>query len=861
MFDDLIFYLLLIAGVILMGWVLAIAAFIQASRARAEIRQLRAALATSATAAAGTQAAPLPASPPRVASSPTVAAAPARDAVSPSPPPLTTPAKPRIDWEQALTQRWGVWAGAAALLLAGVFLVRTAVESGWLGPGPRCAIAAVLGALLAAGAEWLRRRSPPSGALTDQAPAALAAGAVGAWLAGAYAAGPLYQLVPDLAAFTLMAAASLAGLALSLRFGPLVGAVGLAAAFGTPVLVGLENLSIPGLFGYLLIVSAAAWAVVRFTAWTWLGWAAAGAGAAWVTSFALDSNTEPAWAPSLFVPAAAGLSLLLLPGAALEHPVGRRLSWAPTLVLGLAGLLLAVSRADPTARMGVLLLAPVTVAKGWAEPRLARLPQLAAGLMLLVLLTWALPTWHTTGEAITVEGAVQAVLPGQWAPEALLPFLETAAAMAAWFAGAGLFMERRSPRPLPWAALPAAVPVLVLAAAYVQAGRFQSHAAWAAAALLLAAGLTAAAALARREGSLPRAGAHAAGVAAALALGAAILLSDAWLTLALALLLPALAWIEAAAGVPLRRVALAVAGVVLVRLVLNPYVLGYEVGGLPVLNGLLLAYGVPAGCFAVAATLFRRRVDDLVVAVLEGGALAFVAALILLQVHHAANGGLLGLLDPTFGEAAAQVDALGLLALGTAWLHRRMPRPVLRMGWRILGVAGLAGGTALILLNPALTNAAVGAGLVWNALLPAYLVPALLAVLAMRLTPAPRPLLAAFAGVAGFAWATLQVRQTFHPGRLSIIVSNPMTDAEAWSYSGAWLLLGAVLLAAGLRTGQRPLRLAALGLVGLVTAKVFLLDMSDLQGLWRVLSFLGLGLSLIGLGAFYRRFVQTAPAS
>ena len=72
----------------------------------------------------------------------------------------------------------------------------------------------------------------------------------------------------DLAAFTLMAAASLAGLALSLRFGPLVGAVGLAAAVGTPVLVGLEDLSIPGLFGYLLVVSAAAWAVVRFTAWT-----------------------------------------------------------------------------------------------------------------------------------------------------------------------------------------------------------------------------------------------------------------------------------------------------------------------------------------------------------------------------------------------------------------------------------------------------------------------------------------------------------------------------------------------------------------------------------------------------------------
>jgi uncharacterized membrane protein len=34
--------------------------------------------------------------------------------------------------------------------------------------------------------------------------------------------------------------------------------------------------------------------------------------------------------------------------------------------------------------------------------------------------------------------------------------------------------------------------------------------------------------------------------------------------------------------------------------------------------------------------------------------------------------------------------------------------------------------------------------------------------------------------------------------------------------------------------------------------------MSDLTGLWRVLSFLGLGLALIGLGVVHRRFVLPA---
>jgi uncharacterized membrane protein len=57
----------------------------------------------------------------------------------------------------------------------------------------------------------------------------------------------------------------------------------------------------------------------------------------------------------------------------------------------------------------------------------------------------------------------------------------------------------------------------------------------------------------------------------------------------------------------------------------------------------------------------------------------------------------------------------------------------------------------------------------------------------------------------------------------------------------------------------RALRLAALGLMALTVAKAFLVDMGDLVGLWRVVSFLALGLALIALGWVYRRFVVTAP--
>jgi len=47
--------------------------------------------------------------------------------------------------------------------------------------------------------------------------------------------------------------------------------------------------------------------------------------------------------------------------------------------------------------------------------------------------------------------------------------------------------------------------------------------------------------------------------------------------------------------------------------------------------------------------------------------------------------------------------------------------------------------------------------------------------------------------------------------------------------------------------------------IGLVCAKVFLIDMSGLTDLYRVASFLGLGLSLVGIGYIYQRFVFPRP--
>ena len=839
------------------GWLLGIIGFFRANRAIAELRQMRSLLAAQpAVAPIGLAPEPEPSVP--FEQPP---AAPAEPLPEPAAAIPALPPPRRRDWEELLTTKWGTWLGAAVLLLAGVFLVRYASDEGLLGPGTRCTAAVLLGVALVAAAEWLRRRSAGPANLADYAPGALAAGGVAVLFAAAYMAGPLYDMVPSPVGFALLAAAAMAGLALSLRMGRLVAAVGLVGAFVTPLLVQDSDPSLPGLFAYLLFVAAACFAVVRYTAWAWLGWAATIACAGFVLVVAVGGSNPAIWAPALFVPAVGALALLLLPGAALDTAGGRRLAYVPLAALAGAGLILSFTAPEAVTRAGILLLVALAVGKGAAEARLDRLPWLGAAAFLLLMAGWGLPPWRPSGEAIMAGDALIATLPGSWVPDALRSLLLTGSVGAALFFAAGLWGERRRPHPLRWSALAAAVPVLTLGMLYARVAAFQTDVLWAGAALGVAALGTAAASAAAREGGIGRAGAHAAGATAALALGCAAVLTAQWLTVALALFVPALAAIEHRSGLtPLRRVALAAAAVVAIRLLLNHSVLDEATGQPPILDGLLPAYGVGAVAFAAAAIMFRRRADDGAVAALELCSAMFVAAFTLLEVRQWATGGNPARLETSFLEAGMDVSALALLGLFALHLQARTGRRMLGWAARLGGGAALGGGTLLLLVNPAFfPDADGGRGALLNGLLVAYAVPAATALLALRaptLGQGTRRVLLFYALVAGFGYVTLCVRHAFHPDAMGL-ESAPVTDAELWGYSGAWLCFGLALMGFGIAARLKPIRLTALAIVALAGAKVFLFDMAGLVGLWRVLSFLGLGLTLIALSVIYRRFVAS----
>jgi uncharacterized membrane protein len=91
----------------------------------------------------------------------------------------------------------------------------------------------------------------------------------------------------------------------------------------------------------------------------------------------------------------------------------------------------------------------------------------------------------------------------------------------------------------------------------------------------------------------------------------------------------------------------------------------------------------------------------------------------------------------------------------------------------------------------------------------------------------------------------LEIRRLWQGPDLDM--TRGVLQGELYTYTIALMLVGAGLLVAALGRHSTALRRAAMTVIALTIAKVFLIDAAGLSGLTRVISFLGLGLSLAGL--------------
>lgn len=94
-------------------------------------------------------------------------------------------------------------------------------------------------------------------------------------------------------------------------------------------------------------------------------------------------------------------------------------------------------------------------------------------------------------------------------------------------------------------------------------------------------------------------------------------------------------------------------------------------------------------------------------------------------------------------------------------------------------------------------------------------------------------------------------------GTAALLIALAALDLAPRDYvSAAWLAASIALLVAGSRLGDKALRLAGLGLLTATILKAFLIDAAALEGLLRILSFLGLGVALIGIGKLYTKMLS-----
>jgi uncharacterized membrane protein len=724
--------------------------------------------------------------------------------------------------EDLLGGRILAWVGGVAVLLGIVFLFAVAISRGWIGEAARTALAALgSGGLLVLGV-WLHERR----ARADAALAAVATGVAGLFVTITVAT-QVYALVPSLVGTVLALIVGAIATALAVRWESRgIAALGILGALGAPVLAGAEYDG--GTVTILFVALAAAGGVLVWQRWNWLALAAFAISAPQWIAYLFD-GASPATAVATLV--AFGLLGVVLAVGHDLRVAADQLRVQPAFLLALNAIALATAgwfalRGIGEASAGkawLAGLAAVHVAVGLAGPRLTRVSQDLA-LLALVLGTVV----ADVAFALVADGVVLAV-----------GWTLTSVGFAVLLRRVKLGGRTEA---LTGGGLGGHIALAILTALTVDdppgvlAGNGALSAACAASFAALAAGCLVSARLAderRREWRLLL---DATGLAAVAFLTALLLDGEAlvltWIGEVGALTAIAYRFRDQPAGWGALGF-LALAGIHTLTLDAPLQTL---TAGLDDPSGTLVPVAaVAAALLATARVLPGLLSEDeplplrLTLDAIGLSALAYLTALAL-------GGELL-------------VAALAGEALALAFISRRLGDAP--SGWSALPFLVLAATHALAYEAPPVSlvtglaeplAAAVAVGAVAAAALVAS---ELLSGLHTKLGPA----LKADAAVALLYLASALVVTPFESGNA---VDSALLSAHQQGQmvlSVFWALVGVGTLVVGLRRDLYVLRLAALGLLGLTVVKVFLFDLATLTSVYRVVSFIGLGLLLL-VGAY-----------
>src|SRR5262245_15853829 len=501
---------------------------------------------------------------------PSVSEPPPLAALAPPPPPQPEPPSPEQtaaaflraaevgpSLEERFGTQWVVWAGGIAVALGGFFLLRYSIEQGWFGPGMRVFLGALLALALIAAGEWTRRKellTGIAGIASAHIPSILTAAGTTIAYADIWAAYELYKFLSPAAAFLLLGIVALATLAAALLHGPALAGLGLVGAYVTPIVVSTDRPNYWALYVYLMVVNAAAMALARMRLWRWLAITAVAFGVLWTLPGLNDYRVDWLTPHDFHVVGGFVLVAILLVSGLLLGPEAEPGKIEPESSASLAAYLFAsttvvlASAHDPLALLTFTLLVAVTFAISWrAEAAVGAVPA-AALLTLIVFADWALK--FNFLNLVAPSGLTAPAIPDP--PRVDVTWhLVLGAAFAGMFGILGFLAQGRSQAaiiPMLWSASAVFAPIAILIALYYRIANFDRSIPFAGLALLLAALFAVATETlgrrAPRPGSAGSGAIFATGTVAALSLALTMALEKGWLTIALALMVPGVAWIS-----------------------------------------------------------------------------------------------------------------------------------------------------------------------------------------------------------------------------------------------------------------------------------------------------------------------------
>jgi uncharacterized membrane protein len=800
------------------------------------------------------------------------------------------PSAARDSFESRLGARWAVWVGGIALAFGGIFLIRYSIESGLLGPEARLTLAVVFGLLLVAAGELIRRKALPQVSerySNAMIPGALTAAGAVTLLAATYAAHGYYGFIGPTLAFVLLGLISFATLGLSLLHGQALAGLGITASLITPALVASTAPNANVLFGFLAIVWLASAAAARQRGWLRLPALANLGLACWAVIYVLTSDTFDPLPPTLGLLVMVAGTAFVWPGKALAQPVDpateSRLKFLRRRPLGIG---ISVS-------LGILLSAFAMLAafdSGEVSPTFAAAALVAALAALGGGRSYAVwPTLLSSAGAVMVAGLLALIrlnsvpmVVGEIEPITAVYTADIAVCLllGAAFTFLGfVFLKRFGAQErrlsMIWAVLMSAVPVTLAVISFLNFGLLELDWTHGLYGILLGAVLLAGAVWQFREveagGSRRPANLLVLGSFTAFAFALHALTNGLVTTVLLSVL--GFAYVLATRQRPWRALPWAMSAALLVifaRIAWEPTLVGPgQLGTTPFFNALLPGYGIPALLSVLAAYQLRHWPDLRALNFLQALASLMVLMTAAVLVRHTMNGGALAGGTPTLGEQSIYTLLTVGFSAALMTLDGKSPSPIFRYGSMIAGVIATINVLSLhvFALNPYFSGESTGAWPFANLLLIGYLLPAIayagLAYYARDKRPAPYvAMLAASGSLLGFLWATLSVRR-FWQGE-NIADWKGFLANETYTYSVVWLVIGVACLILGSKFDARSLRLASAGLVIVTVIKVFLIDMSNLEGILRALSFIGLGVVLMGIGLFYQKILarssSTVPA-